>query len=53
MEGLWTVLEKLDRAAIATLTRVDTLLKREPYRARIEAHTATVRAPQRVIEFDK
>ncbi|HSC88496.1 MAG TPA: hypothetical protein VLC09_14535 [Polyangiaceae bacterium] len=53
MEALWHLLEKADRAAIVTLDRLDRLRGREPFRARIEDATKDVRAPQRVIEFDK
>lgn len=53
MEALWNLAETVDRAAFAALEKLDRLRKRDSYRARIEAATKDVRAPQRVIEFDK
>ena len=53
VEALWMLLERVDRAALTTLERVDRLRKRDSYLARIQKYTETVRKPQRVIEFDK
>lgn len=52
-EAIWHLLEKTDLAVLRALDRLDQLRGKEPYLARIQKATENVRAPQRVIEFDK
>ena len=53
VESLWMLFERVDRLALSALDRVDKLRNRDSYLSRIQKYTATVRAPQRVIEFDQ
>ena len=52
-EAIWHLLEKTDHVVMSALERLDKLRGKEPYLARIQKATENVRAPQRVIEFDK
>jgi len=53
MRILWEALEAADRTVIQLLDKVDRLQKKESLFERTKKFTAEVRAPQRVIEFDK
>lgn len=53
MRIVWDVLEGADRIGMSVLDRVDRLLGRKPVFERMVERTKNVRAPQRVIEFDK
>lgn len=53
MRVIWDVLEGADRVGMGVLDRVDRLLGRKPLFERTLERTRNVRAPQRVIEFDK
>ena len=53
MQILWSALEILDRKAIQALNRLDRKLRREPFHQRKLREIQNVRAPQRVIEFEK
>lgn len=53
MRIIWDVLEGVDRLAIGALDQVDRLLRRPSLLERTKERTKDVRAPQRVIEFDK
>jgi hypothetical protein len=53
MQILWNALEFVDRKAIQALDRLDKKLRREPFQQRKLREIRNVRAPQRVIEFEK
>lgn len=53
MELIWQWAERLDRLAMKTLERVDQASGRGSFRKRAEEATREVRAPQRVIQFEK
>lgn len=53
MRIVWELLEGADRLGMGALDQVDRLLKRKPLFERTAERTKDVRAPQRVIEFDK
>lgn len=52
MKLLWTALAQLDRASFAAKNKIDKMIGRDAFEARMEELVKDVHLPEKVIQYD-